>query len=400
MGWTIGLVAVALIAAVALRKVQSRRAALAAASAPASAPLALELAASDVVVARQAELVGTLAISGGLKAVNSAVVKAKVAAEVKALSVREGDTVKAGQVIGQLDTLEVDLRLRQAEQTAASARSQLDIAKRSLENNRALVDKGFISSTALEASIATEAGAAATFQAAAAATDLARKARADAVLVAPIAGIVSQRLAQVGERVAVDTKLIEIVDLSRIELEAALAPEDVGGVQIGQAARLAVDGLAEPVAAKVARINPSTQAGTRAVMVYLALAPQPALRQGLFARGSIESQRKRSLVVPLSAVRVDQAQPYLLEVVSGKVVQRSVTLGLRGDSAFDGRLESAVEIASGLADGATVLRGSAGTVRDGTPVKLAVVGVGVGPAASAPPAPSASASASAVATAR
>jgi len=374
MGWVTGLAVVALIAAVALRTVQTRRAALAAA-APASAPIALELTAGDVVVARQAELVGTLAISGGLKAVNSSVVKAKVAAEVKALSVREGDAVKAGQVIGQLDTLEVDLRLRQAEQTAASARSQLDIAKRSLDNNRALVDKGFISSTALEASIATEAGATATYQAAAAAADLARKARADSVLVAPIAGIVSQRLAQVGERVAVDTKLVEIVDLSRIELEAAIAPEDVGGVQIGQAARLSVDGLAEPVAARVARINPSTQAGTRAVMVYLALAPQPGLRQGLFARGSIEAQRKRSLVVPLSAVRVDQAQPYLLEVVSGKVVQRSVTLGLRGDANFDGRLESAVEIVKGIADGATVLRGSAGTVRDGTAVKLGSVPV-------------------------
>jgi RND family efflux transporter MFP subunit len=388
IGWVIGLVVVAVIAAVALRTLQSRRAALAAASAPASAPLALELAASDVVVARQAELVGTLTISGGLKAVNSAVVRAKVAAEVKTLPVREGDTVKAGQVIGQLDTLEVDLRLRQAEQTAASARSQLDIAKRSLENNRALVDKGFISSTALEASIATEAGATATYQAAAAAADLARKARADSVLVAPIAGIVSQRLVQVGERVAVDTKLVEIVDLSRIELEAAIAPEDVGGVQIGQAARLAVDGLAEPVAAKVARINPSTQAGTRAVMVYLALAPQPGLRQGLFARGSIEAQRKRSLVVPLSAVRVDQAQPYLLEVINGKVLQRSVTLGLRGDAAFDGRLESAVEIVKGISDGATVLRGSAGTVRDGTAVKL-----GTAPAATLAPA-------SAVASAR
>ena len=396
MGWAIGLVVVALIGAVALRTVQSRRAALAAASATASAPIALELAASDVVVARQAELVGTLAISGGLKAVNSAIVKAKVAAEVKALSVREGDAVKAGQVIGQLDTLEVDLRLRQAEHTAASARSQLDIAKRSLENNRALVDKGFISSTALEASIATEAGATATYQAAAAAADLARKARSDSVLVAPIAGIVSQRVAQVGERVAVDTKLIEIVDLSRIELEAAIAPEDVGGIQIGQAARLAVDGLAQPVAAKVARINPSTQAGTRAVMVYLALAPQPGLRQGLFARGSIEAQRKRSLVVPLSAVRVDQAQPYLLEVASGRIVQRSVTLGLRGDAEFDGRLESAVEIVKGITDGATVLRGSAGTVRDGTAVKL---GTAPGPALAPSFAPSVAAS-SAVATAR
>jgi len=329
-----------------------------------------------------------LAVSGGLKAVNSAVVRTKIASEIKSLTVREGDTVKAGQVIGQLDTLEVDLRLRQAEQTAASARSQLDIAKRSLENNRALVDKGFISSTALEASIATEAGATATYQAAAAATDLARKARTDSVLVAPIAGIVSQRLAQVGERVAVDTKLIEIVDLSRIELEAAIAPEDVGGVQIGQAARLTVDGLVDPVAAKVARINPSTQAGTRAVMVYLALAPQPGLRQGLFARGSIEAQRKRALVVPLSAVRVDQAQPYLLEVASGKVMQRSVTLGSRGDAGFDGRLENAVEIVKGIADGAIVLRGGAGTVRDGTAVKL-----GTAPA-------SAATSSSAVATAR
>ena len=352
-----------------------------AASAASAAPLALELGSADVFVARLQPLTRTLTISGGLKAVTSAVVKAKLASELKSLTVREGDSVKAGQIVGQLDTAEFDWRLRQAEQTAMSARTQLDIAKRALENNRALVAQGFISATALETAISTEAGAAASHQAAVAATELARKSRADAVLIAPISGVVSQRLAQPGERVATDAKLIEIVDLSRIELEAAVAPEDVGGVQVGQLARLSVDGLAEPASAKVERINPSTQAGTRAVMVYLALQPQPGLRQGLFARGSIELQRKNALAVPVSAVRIDQARPYVLVIEGGKAVQRAVELGVRGEARFDGRTDAAVEIVSGAADGATLLRGATGAVRDGTPVKVATA---VASAASAP----------------
>lgn len=381
MKWTIAGVAVLAVLAVGGRALKARKAAaVAAAAAPASAPLALELGSADVFVARTQPLTRTLTISGGLKAVTSAVVKAKVGSELKSLTVREGDTVKAGQVIGQLDTIEFEWRVKQAEQTALSARTQLDIAKRALDNNRALVAQGFISATALETAISTEAGAAASHQAA---TELARKSRADAVLVAPISGLVAQRLAQPGERVAVDGKIVEIIDLSRIELEAAVAPEDVGAVQIGQMAQLAVDGLSEPATAKVVRINPSTQTGTRAVMVYLALQPQPGLRQGLFARGNIELQRKNTLAAPLSAVRVDQARPYVLAVEAGKVAQRSVELGARGDASFDGRPEAAIELVSGAVEGATLLRGNTGAVRDGTPVKIAATVASPAAAASA-----------------
>ena len=369
MKWAIAGVAVLVLAGFVARAIKMKKQDEAAStSAPAAA--VLELAAADVFVLRPLELTRTLAVSGGLKAVNSAVVKAKVAAEIKSLTVREGDSVKAGQVIGQLDTTEYDLRLRQAEQTAASARAQLDIAKRALENNRALVAQGFISPTGLETSVSNEAAAQATWQSAAAATELARKSRADSVLLAPISGVVSQRMAQPGERVGVDVKIVEVVDLSRIELEAAVAPEDVGGVQVGQVARLSIDGLAEPATATVARINPSTQSGTRAVLVYLALAPQPGLRQGLFARGTIELARKSALAVPVAAVRIDQAQPYVLAVQNGKVVLRSVGLGLRGEATLDGRIDSVVELASGAQAGDTVLRGTAGAVRDGTVVKL------------------------------
>ncbi|MBC8056654.1 MAG: efflux RND transporter periplasmic adaptor subunit, partial [Rhizobiales bacterium] len=344
MKWLAALLVVALIAVAVSVAMKKRNAAAAAASTPASAPLAVELGPADVVVVRLQPLTRTLAISGGLKAVTSAVVKARVASEIKSLTVREGDAVKAGQVIGQLDTTEFDFRLKQAEQTALAARTQLDIAKRTLNNNRALVEQGFISPTGLETSVSTEAGAQASYQAAIAATELARKARADAVLVAPIGGIVSQRFVQPGERVGIEARVVEIVDLSRIELEAAVAPEDVGSVQVGQIARLGVDGLAEPATAKVARINPSTQAGTRAVMVYMALQPQPGLRQGLFARGSIELQKTDTLVAPVSAVRVDQARPYVLVVQGGRALQRAVELGVRGDALIDGRSETAVEI--------------------------------------------------------
>ena len=365
MKWAIPLVAVLVLAGFVGRAIKMKKQDEAASTGAPAAPV-LELSAADVFVLRPLELTRTLAISGGLKAVNSAVVKAKVAAEIKSLTVREGDSVKAGQVIGQLDTAEYDLRLRQAEQTAASARAQLDIAKRALENNRALVAQGFISPTGLETSVSNDVAAQANLQAAMAAVALARKARGDSTLVSPIAGLVSQRLVQVGERVSVDAKLLEVVDLSKLELEAAIAPEDVVALSIGRPATLQVDGISQPVTAKVARINPSAQVGSRSVMVYLAVDSQPALRQGLFAKGRIATTAKTALALPLTAVRTDQSLPYVLQVLDDKAQLRTVQLGQRGE--VDG--QPWVEITSGLSDGARVLSGSAGLVRDGTPVRV------------------------------
>jgi RND family efflux transporter MFP subunit len=370
MKWVIALAVVLLLGGMVLRTLAARKASGEQAGASLKLVSPLELSPGDVWVAGPQRLTRTLAISGGLKAVNTAVVKAKVAAEVKSLAVREGDSVKAGQVIGQLDVSELELRLQQAEQTAASSRAQLDIARRALVNNRALVSQGFISATGLETSISNEAAAQASYGAAMAAVDLARKSRNDARLVAPISGTVSQRLVQPGERVSIDARLVEVVDLSRIELEAAVAPEDVVALRVGQPARLQVDGLAQPVEGKVARINPSTQAGTRAVMVYVSVTPLPGLRQGLFAKGSIELQHQDLLAVPVSAVRIDQARPYVTAVVDGQAVQRPVTLGARGEALVDGQRDSVVEVTGGLAAGSVLLRGSLGLVREGTPVRL------------------------------
>ena len=355
------------LAALGIGRLLGARQAAQAAAAP-KAAATLELAAADLLPVRHAELRQTLEVSGSLMAVNSAFVKARVAAEVKHVAVREGDRVHAGQLLAQLDTAEFEMRLRQAEQQAQAARAQLEIAQRALQNSRSLVTQGFISATALENAVSTEAGAQATLQAALAAVDLARKARADATVNAPIAGFVAQRLVQPGERVPVDARLLEIVDLSRMELQASVPPDSAGLLRVGAAARLKVDGIAGDIDARVARINPSAQAGSRSVIAYLELAPHAALRQGLFARGTIELERRPALLLPADALRHDQARPYALRLQGTQVAQRTLRLGQRGQGP-DGD-DEVFEVLEGLDAGDQVLAGHVGVVRDGTAVRI------------------------------
>jgi membrane fusion protein, multidrug efflux system len=385
--WVVALLVVVAVL-VAGRQLMARRAATqasVAAIAASAPPPQLELGPQDLLPVERTTLSRRLEVSGSLKAVNTAFVKAKVAAELKALTVREGDAVKAGQVIGQLDATEFDWRLRQAEQQAAAARAQVDIAQRQLANNKALVAQGFISPTALDTSTSNEAGAQATLQAALAAVELARKSRGDATLVAPIGGLVAQRLAQPGERVPLDARIIEIVDLSRIELEAAIAPQDLAGLQLGAKAGLLLDGTGQEVAATVVRINPSATAGARTVAAYLAVAPHPGLRHGLYARGAVELGQTTALAIPLSAVRNDQAQPYAIRVRDGRAERRVLALGAQGRPALAAAGGGSwVEVRSGLDAGDQVLAASAGLVANGVRLKLPPAAAAPGASTAAP----------------
>ena len=361
------LVLLTLIAVVALgwRGYAARQATRQAQSAPVKDPV-IELSAIDLATAHVVELTSGLPISGALKAVNSAIVKARVPGELQGLTVREGDRVEAGQVIARVESTEYADRVRQAQQQADAAKAQVEIAQRQVDNNAALVRQGFISKTAADNSLASLNTAQANHRAAQAGIDVLRKSLADTVLRAPISGQVSQRLAQPGERVAPEARIVEIVDLSRLELEASISPADSVAVRVGQQALLRIEGVAQPVPATVARINPSAQAGSRSVLIYLTVAAQPGLRQGLFAQGQLATETQRALAVPLNAVRTDKPLPYVQVVEGDRIAHRTVQTGVRGQ--VDGELWVAVQ---GVADGARLLRGAAGVVREGTQVKLA-----------------------------
>ena len=364
--WIALALAVVLLAAGAIKMLASKSAQKqtlqAQQTAQANAPT-VQLAATDVLEVQEIDLQQGLAISGQVKAVDSAFVKARVAGELRELSVREGDFVKAGQVIGRIDATEYLARVRQAQQQAEAAKAQVDIAKRSFENNRALVDQGFISKTGLDASSSSLAGAQATYLAAQAGADLAQKSLDDAVVRAPINGQISQRLVQSGERVAIEARIVEIVDLSRLELEISLAAGDSVHVKVGQKAQLSVEGSGQSISATVARLNPSATAGSRAVLAYLSLDKNAQLRQGLYAQGLLSTGKQLVIAIPLSAVRTDKPQPYVQVLEDGKIQHQTVELGSRGE--YQDKTMVAI---TGLLTGKKILAGVAGPMTVGTAV--------------------------------
>lgn len=332
----------------------------------AKAPTVFELTPAETLVATSKPLTQTVAFSGTIKAAKTAIVKVRVAGEITGLTLREGDTVKAGHIVARIDPTEVNARLRQAKDQAEAARAQVDIAQRQYDNNQSLVQQGFISKTALDNAVASLAGAKANFQAAKAAVDLAQRNLDDTVLRAPISGAIAAKGLQNGERASVDARVLEIVDLSTLELEAILPAQDAVAVHIGQTALVTVEGVTNAaISAKVIRINPSVQASNRGVVVYLSVTPNAALKHGLFAQGQLALTSMTTLAIPLAAVRIDQPKPYVQAIVAGKVVHMPVEMGVRGEVA--GVAFVAVQ---GLAEGTQLLSGTVGQVRQGTPVKV------------------------------
>jgi RND family efflux transporter MFP subunit len=365
--WALAIIVVAGLSFGIFRAVSAKKAQQAAAAELAAKPVqsVIELAQSDVVTVKTRELAQGLAISGALKAANSAFIKARVAGELQGLTVREGDFVKAGQVVAKVEPTDFALRIKQAQEQSEAAKAQIEIAQRQFDNNRSLVEQGFISKTSLDASSSNLLAAQANHKAAMASVDMAKKALDDTILRSPISGVVAQRLAQPGERVGVDARVLEIVDLSRIELEASLSASDSVNVKVGQAATLQIEGAAQVVNATVVRINPSAQAGSRSVLAYLTISNPAGLRQGLFAQGVLGTAKQNTLTLPVNAVRTDKPTPYVQLIENGQVVHRAVQVGARGES--DGDLMLAV---SGLADGTQVIKGSIGPLREGTAVKF------------------------------
>lgn len=373
--------AVALVLlAVASFAAWKKNAATAGATAPASAaggPAVLELLPTDLTTATMQDVRRVLPLTGTVRAVNQAAVKARVGGEVREVMVREGEAVKAGQILVKMDETEYRARLAQARGTLAAAQGQLKIAQTARDNNQALLEKGFISRNAFETTASQYAIAQANVDSAKGAFDVAREALKDTVIRAPIGGLISSRTVQPGEKVSPDNRLLDIVDLREMELEAPVPAQDIAAVAVGQRVDVQVEGVPQTLQGRIVRINPATEAGSRSIPVYVRIDnPEGLLRSGMFAEAQLTvARRDNVLVVPRAALRAENpgqstaqdASSFVYAVENGTITRRDVKTGLAGVTA-DG---PAVEIAEGLAAGTQVIRNNLGNFPAGATVRIA-----------------------------
>jgi len=335
-------------------------------AAAASAAVPLDFRADEVVRPVQAALPRTLEFSGPLVAPQTAQLRAKAAGTLSALHVAEGERVRAGQVLGRIDIVELDSRIAERGAQLASARASLAQAERSHASNERLAAQDFISPIALENSRTQLDTARAALAAAQAALETTRSARRDAVLLAPIDGIVARRQALPGEQVAPEQPVLSLVDLRRLELAGTVPTHEVGWLQPGMAVALQVEGSDAPVAATLARIAPAAEPGTRAIGVVVALDnPGERLRAGQYALARVRlPDAQQRLLLPQAAVTLSAGQAQVWVIADGRLARRAVTLGRRDEAG--GR----VEVLAGLDAGATVLATRFEQLREGRPARV------------------------------
>ena len=260
--------------------------------------------------------------------------------------------------------------MAEREANLKQALAQLAIAERSLNNNKALVEKGFISTTALETSQDTLTANRAQVNAIQQQLVQARKTLKDATVSSPLNGVVTEKLVSTGDKASLDMKLFTVIQPNSLEFEAALNPQDAARLEPGTAIQLSAPGV-QPVNSTINRINAAVNSVSRTVSIYAAVPAGSSFKSGQFAGGLIRLARKaEAIVVPMDALR-DEGGRQVLYVLSkdnqGEVLQiQAVKPGIRGELS-DGQI--AVEV-TGVESGVRLIGKNLGPLRTGVPVRI------------------------------
>lgn len=291
-------------------------------------PRPIELIASEIYIVRPRELIDTVRFTGTTQPIDQTTVKARVAGRLAEVLVREGDPVVKDQVIARFEEHELQAKVDERVSALDAARAEARWAARDLADKETLAGRNIVSRAALDAARALADTKASMVEVAQAQLDVVRRNLIDGEVRAPFDGIVGERIANQGESLPINARIVTLLDTSHVEVVAQMPAADVVLLKVGQAAVLQLEGFGtREFPGRITRISPSTLVGTRAIPVYVAISGRSeGVRGGLFATGTVVvHEADGAVAVPKIAVRRDALGGYVLAIEDDALVRKPVT---------------------------------------------------------------------------
>jgi RND family efflux transporter MFP subunit len=343
-------------------------------------PTPLLIASEDVYTVRNTAQSTGPAITGSIQPERKADVRAEVPAIVLRVLKENGDQVRKGELLVQLDDTALRDALMSTEAAARAGQQALDQAERQFERMKTLRTQGMVSMQGLEDAEIKRNNLSSDLEAARARVVQARQQLQRTEVRAPFDGVVSERKVSAGDTAQIGKELLKVIDPTSMRFEALVSADQVGSVRAGQPAHFRVNGYGDQdFAGKVRRVNPAANPTTRQVelLVDFVGEKQPKLA-GLYAEGRVETETRSSLTIPASAVVQDGDTTFAWRVTDSKV--RKVTLKL---SEKDPRSGDFV-VKQGLAEGDQVIRYPTGMLKDNQPVQASAAKAAIAKGENAP----------------
>ena len=287
------------------------------------------------------------------------------AGRVIGVYVEAGDHVKRGQLLAKIDESVWQPQVNRLSASLEQAKAQAALSAAEYRRAAAVESAGALSAEEIEKRRALSVTDAANVKVAAAMLAEAQARLARTRVVAPADGVVLTRKAEVGQTASPGGEaLFRLASGGEVEMRGQVAEQDMAVLTVGQPAAVHLVGSAQPFEGRVRLLGAIIDPLTRLGDIRIALKPNPALRPGAFARGSVSVSKAERPILPQTAVLSDAKGAYVFLVgADDRIVRRDVQIG--------GTVSAGIIISKGLIGDERIVTTAAGFLREGEKVEVA-----------------------------
>lgn len=320
---------------------------------------------SDISQVRLESINSEINFTGDLSPKDQTIISAEVDARIIKIYVDEGQLVKAGQPLAELDTLDLAQAVSQQQAEVAAAKAKLVLDQQKMEKQAELLKQGFVSQIAYDELVSNYQASLQNYKVQEAVLKRSQKQLSNTHITAPYTGIIYQRSVEPGQLALKNTKLFALANLDKLEIKAAIPSDQINKIVLGQAVEFKVETDSKPYQGVITRINQVAEIGTRSYMVYIDFDNRGSgLKAGQFIKGQIILERlTQQPVLSCDSLRTNESGQYVLVLQNNKVIAKNVVSKLNNH-------QSGLCAVSGVNIGDNVLSGNVLTVKNGDVAKV------------------------------